>query len=53
MLKHYKCSGTCQGSSEKPGVCEAQDCDKFGEALEECNCQDGTHNNDKEDQENS
>lgn len=38
---HYVCSGNCQGISQKPGNCQTQDCDKFGQPLYECDCADG------------
>ncbi len=43
MLRHYICPGDCEGVSEKPGVCQAENCEKHGEALEECSCQNGAH----------
>ncbi|MFA6354282.1 MAG: hypothetical protein WCX12_01195 [Candidatus Paceibacterota bacterium] len=43
MLRHYICPGGCEGVSEKQGVCQAKDCERNGEALEECDCQNGAH----------
>ncbi|MDO8536754.1 MAG: hypothetical protein Q7R94_00720 [bacterium] len=42
-MKHYICTGDCKGVSDKPGVCEAQDCPKHGKPLEECDCVGGKH----------
>jgi hypothetical protein len=42
-MGHYICTGGCKGESETPGVCQAKDCKKFGEPLEECDCTDGKH----------
>ncbi|MBI4079618.1 hypothetical protein HY414_00075 [Candidatus Kaiserbacteria bacterium] len=44
MAKHYICTGGCEGVSDKPGVCQAEDCPKHGQPLDECNCEDGRHN---------
>ena len=46
---HYICVGNCGGVAEKPGVCQAEDCPKHGEALEECECLDGQHDGRMED----
>lgn len=43
MAKHYVCTGGCKGVSDKPGVCQMEDCARYNEALEECDCTDGTH----------
>jgi hypothetical protein len=42
-MKHYICTGGCGGVSEKPGVCQAIDCPKYGKPLEECDCEDKSH----------
>ena len=42
-MKHNICTGGCEGVSDKPGVCQAKDCPKHGQPLEECNCADGKH----------
>ncbi len=42
-MKHYICTGGCEGVSEKSGVCNAEDCEKHHEPLEECACLDGKH----------
>lgn len=40
---HYICTGGCQGVSEKPGVCQTEDCPMNGHTLQECDCVDGKH----------
>lgn len=42
-MSHYICTGGCQGESPNPGVCQAASCPHFGEPLEECDCEDGRH----------
>ncbi len=42
-MKHYICTGGCNGVSETPGVCQAEDCSKHNQNLEECNCEDEKH----------
>ena len=42
-MKHYVCKGDCEGESKTPGVCEADLCDKKGESLIACECDDGLH----------
>ena len=42
-MKHYICTGGCEGVSEAPGVCTTPDCPGRQEPLEECNCEDGKH----------
>ena len=32
-MKQYICTGECGGVSDKPGVCEAEDCSMHGEPL--------------------
>lgn len=41
--KHYICTGSCKGVSDRPGVCQDPECEKHGEPLEECRCTDGYH----------
>jgi hypothetical protein len=48
MEKHYICTGGCAGVSDKPGVCQAQDCPDYQKPLKECNCADGSHEQTKE-----
>lgn len=40
---HYVCEGECKSVSENPGVCQADFCNKKGEELAICGCEDGTH----------
>ena len=42
-MSHYICTGGCKGISDKPGACEAADCIKYAQPLQECNCIDGKH----------
>lgn len=42
-MKHYVCIGECEGMSEKPAVCHAEDCSKQNEPFAECDCSDGRH----------
>lgn len=42
--EHYICTGGCSGVSPAPGTCNADDCQKFNEPLEPCDCEDGKHN---------
>ncbi|MDO8514799.1 MAG: hypothetical protein Q7S50_04610 [bacterium] len=42
-MKHYICTGGCEGVSEKPGDCQALACPKYGKPLSECNCENGKH----------
>ena len=41
--KHYICLGDCEGVSDKPGVCEAVQCENYQHPLVECDCTDGAH----------
>lgn len=43
MEPHYICTGGCKGVSDKPKVCEAEDCPKKGQPLTECVCEDNRH----------
>jgi len=47
-MEHYICTGGCGGVSETPGSCQAEDCQKHGEALTSCNCEDGKHGKEDE-----
>lgn len=40
---HYICTDTCKGVSGKPGKCQAENCPKFGQPLETCDCVDQKH----------
>jgi hypothetical protein len=42
-MAHYVCIGGCHGVAQAPGACETEDCPRFEESLEECNCEDGQH----------
>ncbi|MBI4135665.1 hypothetical protein HY477_02940 [Candidatus Uhrbacteria bacterium] len=44
-MSHYICTGGCGGVADKPGTCQAEDCNNWGEELEECECADGQHLN--------
>lgn len=50
-MKHYICTGGCDGVSPVAGACQAEDCPKHGEPLEECECNDETHRLDSEEPE--
>jgi len=47
-MKHYICTGGCEGVSDKPGVCQAMTCAKHGKPLIECDCTDAKHSAVKE-----
>lgn len=42
-MSHYICTGGCGGVAEEPGMCKVEGCPFYAEELEECNCEDGTH----------
>ena len=42
-MTHYICTGGCEGESNTPGVCQAEECKKEGEPLLECVCENGAH----------
>lgn len=42
-MKHYICTGGCEGVSGQSGTCQAQSCLKYGQPLTECDCTDGKH----------
>jgi hypothetical protein len=42
-MKHFICTGGCEGVSDKPGTCQAKDCPDYGKPLKECDCEDGEH----------
>lgn len=44
-MTHYICTGACKGETDDPnvGTCQAETCDKFGQPLVACDCEDGTH----------
>jgi len=41
-MTHYVCP-ICGGTSDVPKTCETDSCSLNGEALHECNCEDGQH----------
>lgn len=43
-MTHYVCTGGCEGVAETPGVCQTEGCTKHEKPLIECHCQDGQHN---------
>ncbi len=42
-MTHYVCKGDCNTVSDDAGVCVSDICNKKGEDLEICGCEDGTH----------
>jgi len=44
-MKHYICTGSCAGEWQKPGLCDSRFCSNEGQALIECSCEDGAHEN--------
>ncbi len=42
-MTHYVCPGDCGGESGKVGLCESEGCTREGDALIECDCDDGLH----------
>lgn len=42
-MTHYICTGSCQGESNQPGICEAEFCSREGKELIKCECEDGSH----------
>jgi len=42
-MKHYICTGGCEGVSDTPGTCQAIACPKYGQPLTTCDCADGKH----------
>ncbi|MCH8748893.1 YwbE family protein [Patescibacteria group bacterium] len=42
-MPHYICTGGCEGVSDTPGVCQADDCRKHQHSLQECSCADDKH----------
>jgi len=44
-MTHYICTGSCQGESNQPGICEAEFCSNEGKSLIKCDCEDGSHQN--------
>lgn len=52
-MKHFICTGSCEGEASNPGVCQAEDCKKEGEPLIECDCEDGLHKEAKKEDEDT
>ena len=42
-MTHYVCKGSCGGSLEEMGICEADGCANQWEMMEACECADGKH----------
>lgn len=42
-MTHYICTGECHGESKNPGRCQAEDCNKHGQPLLVCDCEDWNH----------
>ena len=42
-MSHYVCKGDCKNVSEVEGVCQSDFCNKTGEELAICGCEDGSH----------
>ncbi|MDD9953851.1 MAG: hypothetical protein OXR66_05960 [Candidatus Woesearchaeota archaeon] len=42
-MTHYVCNGGCNGKSETPGSCQAEDCADHAKQLVHCDCVDDMH----------
>lgn len=42
-MTHYTCTGGCDAESDEPGVCNDSDCLKKGQPFTPCDCTDGHH----------
>lgn len=42
-MKHFICTGGCEGVSDKPGACQAESCPLHKHMLQECDCKDEGH----------
>lgn len=42
-MMHFVCSGGCGGVANEEGVCKTSGCQKEGQPLKQCYCQDGQH----------
>jgi len=51
-MSHFVCTGECNGVSETPGTCQAENCSFYGVPLKECSCDDGQHAQVKKAEEN-
>jgi len=47
-MTHYTCKGACGGVLEEIGICETDGCSKQWELMTECDCSDGGHGMDDE-----
>ncbi len=43
LMKHYVCTGSCKGVSDKPQNCQDESCEMHGHPLVPCDCEDGKH----------
>lgn len=43
-MTHHICTGGCKGVSEEAKNCGAEDCEKHGQPLTACDCEDSKHN---------
>ena len=42
-MSHFVCTGDCKAVSEQEGICQSDFCNKQGEELAICGCEDGVH----------
>ncbi len=42
-MSHFVCTGDCKVVSEQEGICQSDFCNKQGEELAICGCEDGEH----------
>ncbi len=42
-MSHFVCTGDCKAVSEQEGICQSDFCNKQGEELAICGCEDGEH----------
>jgi hypothetical protein len=42
-MKHFICTGECEGVSDQPGTCQSKECSLHNQPLVECKCTDGKH----------
>lgn len=43
-MTHYVCNGGCKGiSDDSEVICQATDCLAYSKPLNQCNCEDGMH----------
>lgn len=42
-MPHYICTGGCRGVGQESGACAAEECPKYGEPLDSCDCEDDEH----------